>query len=219
MERMKTFLTYALMIILFYLFSNFAINTMLRNSYRDVPKGNINIERSDDGSEITIDRADSNKRQGYFTGKIKNTSDNVIDKKYVKVDSYYKGKLMQEKYLAFENLQPGEERNFKLLYNVGSIDEYKVSYVDEIPENRTKVDDAIDGVKNFVDKMKKGTLFGDTFGKWFGNDSDSSKSGNFIDRLFGSFRPVTVEGSNWELFIAVMWVWYAIPSGAIWFIL
>ena len=219
MARMKTFLTYALMIILFYLFSNFAINTMLRNSYRDVPKDNISIEQSDDGFEMTIDRADSNKRQGYFTGKIKNTSDQVIDKKYVKVDSYYKGKLMQEKYLAFENLQPGEERDFKLLYNVGSIDEYKVSYVDEIPENRTKVDDAIDGVKNFVDKMKKGTLFGNTFGKWFGNGSDGSESGSFVDRLFGSFTPVTVEGNNWELFIAVMWIWYAIPSGAIWFII
>ena len=32
---------------------------------------------------------------------------------------------MQEKYLAFENLQPGEERKFKLLYKVGQIDQFK----------------------------------------------------------------------------------------------
>ncbi len=220
MARMKTFLTYALMIILFYLFSNFAISTMIRTSYRDVPKNNINIEQSDDGFEITVDRADSNKRQGYFTGTVKNTSDKVIEKKYVKVDSYYKGKLMQEKYLAFENLKPGEERKFKLLYNVGSIDEFKVSYVDKIPENRTKIDDAIDGVKSFADKMKKGTLYDNTLGKWFGNNSKGNniKPGNIANRLYENFTPVSVQGNNLELFTAIMWVWYAIPAGAIWFI-
>ena len=57
---------------------------------------------------------------------------------------------MQSKYLAFENLQPGEERTFKLVFSVGNIDEYKVSYVDEIPINRTKLDDAIDAIKGFL---------------------------------------------------------------------
>ena len=208
------------MIILFYLFSNFAIATMIKTSYRTVPKNNISIEKSDDGFEIAVDRADSNKMQGYFTGSVKNTSDKVIEKKYVKVDSYYKGKLMQEKYLAFENLQPGEERKFKLLYDVGSIDEFKVSYVDKIPENRTKIDDAIDGVKNFADKMKKGTLLGNNTGNWFGNNLNNlgSKSRNVVDTAVENFTPVKVEGNSLELFTAIMWVWYAIPAGAIWFI-
>ena len=219
MERMKTFLIYALIIIFFYLFSNFAISTMLKTTYRDVKSENIHIEQSDNGFEITVNRADSNKSQAYFTGTVKNTSDTVIEKQYVKVDSYYKGKLMQEKYLAFENLQPGEERKFKLLYDVGQIDEFRVSYVDEIPENRTVVDDAIDGVKKFVNKAKNGTLLeGTIFEKWFGNSSNIS-DGNFVDRVFENFEPVHVEGSNLELFIAVMWIWYAIPSGAIWFII
>ena len=150
MDRMKTFLMYALWIVLFYLFSNFAITTMIKTTYRDVGKDNIHIEESDNGFEMTVERADSNRRQAYFTGTVKNTSDKVIDKQYVKVDSYYKGKLMQEKYMAFENLQPGEERKFKLLYNVGQIDEFKVSYVDEIPENKTAVDRAIDRIKEFA---------------------------------------------------------------------
>ena len=61
---------------------------------------------------------------------------------------------MQEKYLAFENLQPGEERKFKLLYKVGQIDQFKVSYVDEIPVNRTIIDKGIDKVIEFFDKAK-----------------------------------------------------------------
>lgn len=222
MERMQTFLKYALWIILFYLFSNFAISTMLKTTYRNVGSDNIHIEQSDNGFEMTVDRADSNRRQAYFTGTVKNTSDKVIDKQYVKVDSYYKGQLMQEKYMAFEDLQPGEERKFKLRYNVGQIDEFKVSYVDEIPENRTLVDDAIDKVKEFSGKVKNGNLFANTplekwFGKYDGNVKDGAKGA--ANGLFGAFKPVHVEGNDWELLVAVLWIWYAIPEGAIWFII
>ncbi len=204
MKRMRTFFTYALMIILFYFFSNFAADMMIRNSYQDVSKENIKMEQANNGFEINIDRADSNRRQAYFTGTVKNNSNKVIEKQYVKVDSYYKGKLMQEKYLAFENMQPGEERKFKLLYSVGQIDEYRVSYVDEIPVNRTLVDKGIDKVKEFFEKIKKVNIPGV---KGIGNT------------LKDNFEPVHVEGSNLELFIAVMWIWYALPSGAIWFII
>lgn len=212
MDRMKTFLMYALWIVLFYLFSNFAITTMIKTTYRDVGKDNIHIEESDNGFEMTVERADSNRRQAYFTGTVKNTSDKVIDKQYVKVDSYYKGKLMQEKYMAFENLQPGEERKFKLLYNVGQIDEFKVSYVDEIPENKTAVDRAIDRIKEFASKIKNNSLLGGSKG----NIRNGARS--WLDNIFGNFTPVHVEGEDWQIFIMAMWVWYAIPPGAIWFI-
>lgn len=221
MQRMQTFLKYALWIILFYLFSNFAISTMIKTTYRNVGKDNIHIQQADNGFEINVDRADSNRRQAYFTGTVKNNSDKVIDRQYVKVESYYKGKLMQEKYMAFENMQPGEERKFKLLYNVGKIDEYKVSYVDEIPENRTKVDDAIDNVKDFLGKVKGGSIFRNSiFGRLLGL-SDDGKGGikGTADKLFEDFEPVHVEGGDLELFAAVMWIWYMIPSGAIWFII
>ena len=155
MERMKTFFIYALIIVLFYFFSNFAINLLIANSYKEL-NNHIEIEQSDNGFSIIVDTANSNKQQGYFIGKVKNTSDQVIAKQYVKVDSYYKGKIMQSKYLAFENLQPGEERTFKLVFSVGNIDEYKVSYVDEIPINRTKLDDAIDAIKGFLGNVVDG---------------------------------------------------------------
>lgn len=117
---------------------------------------------------------------------------------------------MQEKYLAFENLQPGEERKFKLLYKVGQIDQFKVSYVDEIPVNRTIIDKGIDKVVEFFDKAKN---------KLKELDSPDIKIPGFV--------PVTVEGSNQLsdkandalLFGTILWIWYAIPSGAIWFIL
>ncbi len=203
MARMKTFFTYALIIVLFYLFSNFATDMMFANSYRDV-KNNVKIQQSDNGFQIELDKANSNRQQGYFTGVVRNTSDKVIEKQYVKVDSYYKGRLMQSKYLAFENLQPGEERRFKLLYSVGNIDEYRVSYVDEIPVNRTLIDDAIDKIKEFTSNLVN---------KLNGVSLDGT-----ADSIKNAFEPVHVEGSDFEIFIAVMWILYAIPPGAIWFI-
>lgn len=196
MDRMKTFFTYALIIILFWIFSNIASNLIIKNSYKSVADSKIEIEKTNNGFEINTEKANSNKRQSYFIGTVKNTSNKTIDKQYVKVESYYKGKYMQEKYLAFENLQPGEERKFKLLYELGNIDEYKVSYVNEIPVNKTIIDDAINAVKEFTQKNLK---------KINGENIKGTAKG-----ILNSFEPVHVEGENWQLLVAVLWILWVI---------
>lgn len=219
MKRMQTFLTYALIIIGFYFFSNFLIDFGISSSYKDVEQDKIKMEQSNNGFEIEVDKANSNRRQAYFTGTVKNNSDKVIEKQYVKVDSYFKGKLMQEKYLAFENMQPEEERKFKLLYSLGQIDEFRVSYVDEIPSNRTIVDKAIDKA---VEVFNKAKAFVSKFdGVSLDGTAEGVKNGasGIATKLKDGFKPVHVEGEDWELFVAVMLVWAAIPSGAIWFII
>ena len=219
MKRMQTFLTYALIIIGFYFFSNFLIDFGISSSYKDVEQDKIKMEQSNNGFEIEVDKANSNRRQAYFTGTVKNNSDKVIEKQYVKVDSYFKGKLMQEKYLAFENMQPEEERKFKLLYSLGQIDEFRVSYVDEIPSNRTIVDKAIDKA---VEVFNKAKAFVSKFdGVSLDGTADGVKNGasGIATKLKEGFKPVHVEGEDWELFVAVMLVWAAIPSGAICFII
>ena len=219
MKRMQTFFTYALIIIGFYFFSNFLIDFGISSSYKDVEQDKIKMEQSNNGFEIEVDKANSNRRQAYFTGTVKNNSDKVIEKQYVKVDSYFKGKLMQEKYLAFENMQPGEERKFKLLYSLGQIDEFRVSYVDEIPSNRTIVDKAIDKA---VEVFNKAKAFVSKFdGVSLDGTAEGVKNGasGIATKLKDGFKPVHVEGEDWELFVAVMLVWAAIPSGAIWFII
>ena len=219
MKRMQTFLTYALIIIGFYFFSNFLIDFGISSSYKDVEQDKIKMEQSNNGFEIEVDKANSNRRQAYFTGTVKNNSDKVIEKQYVKVDSYFKGKLMQEKYLAFENMQHGEERKFKLLYSLGQIDEFRVSYVDEIPSNRTIVDKAIDKA---VEVFNKAKAFVSKFdGVSLDGTAEGVKNGasGIATKLKDGFKPVHVEGEDWELFVAVMLVWAAIPSGAIWFII
>lgn len=243
MSRMKTFCTYALIIILFFFYSNLAINLLIKNSYKPVSSDKIAMPASYNGFEINIDRAESNNLQGYFTGTVKNNSDKVIDHQYVKVESYHKGKKMQEKYLAFENMKPGEERRFKLRYSVGKIDGFKVSYVDEIPINETKVDKAIRAGKGLFYqsyfKVKKDGFFGpnglfsSSDGGLFNSENglvatlrngifgDDDGSGNGAgssawNKFWSYFHPVHVEGEDWQLFIAVMIVLYYMPS--FWFL-
>ena len=220
MKRMQTFLTYALIIIGFYFFSNFLIDFGISSSYKDVEQDKIKMEQSNNGFEIEVDKANSNRRQAYFTGTVKNNSDKVIEKQYGEgVFLDYALELMQEKYLAFENMQPGEERKFKLLYSLGQIDEFRVSYVDEIPSNRTIVDKAIDKA---VEVFNKAKAFVSKFdGVSLDGTAEGVKNGasGIATKLKDGFKPVHVEGEDWELFVAVMLVWAAIPSGAIWFII
>lgn len=244
MSRMKTFFTYALIILLFFFYSNLAIELLIRNSYKPVSLNKIAVEQSDNGFEFNIKRAESNNVQGYFTGTVKNNSGETIDKQYVKVVSYYRGIPMQEKYLAFEDLKPGEERNFKLHYSVGKIDDFDVSYVDEIPVNETKVDKAIRTGKALFYrsyfKVKKDGWFGENglFSKGedglfnsdngliaamkkgiYGEDGDSGLVGGVKGAwhgLWSHFEPVHVEGEDWQLFIAAMWCLYMMPS--FWFL-
>lgn len=208
MKSMKRFFTYALIIILFWIFSSIAGNLILKNSYKSVANDKLIIEKTNNGFEINIEKANSNKQQAYFVGKVKNNSNKVIDKQYVKVESYYKGKFMQEKYLAFENMQPGEERKFKLLYEVGSIDEYRVSYVDEIPINKTIIDDAIEAVKGFT---KKAINYINGFSFDFGNIKEGA--GNLVEGAKDAFEPVHVEGEAWQLLPVVLFIIYVMPSG------
>lgn len=244
MSRMKTFFTYALLIFLFFLYSNIAIELLIRNSYKPVSLDKIEVEQSDNGFSIDIKRAESNNIQGYFTGTVKNNSDRVIDHQYVKVTSYYKGKQMQEKYLAFRDMQPGEERDFKLHYTVGKIDDFKVEYVDEIPIKETKVDKAIRATQGLFYqsyiKVKQDGFFGenglfsDSEGGLFnsenglmktlekgiyGEDGEGGAAGTVRgawNGLWSHFEPVHVEGENWQLFIAAMFCLYYMPS--FWFL-
>ena len=63
MKRMQTFFTYALIIILFWIFSSVASNLLLKNSYKSVASNKLIIEKANNGFEINVDRANSNKQQ------------------------------------------------------------------------------------------------------------------------------------------------------------
>ena len=201
MYRLKTFRNYCLCIIAFYIFSNIASNVLITNSYANLSEA-TNVIKSDEGITVETVNVKANRRQGIFTGKVINTSDYKIDKKYIRIRAYDGNILLQTRYLTVTDLKPKESREFSTKFTADEIDSYKVDFTNEVPIERTILDDAIDKVVELINDNKDKKIFGEN-GKI-------------------SFNPLDVTEynvPNWAWLMALGIVIYYIPSGAIWFII
>ncbi len=192
MARMKTFFTYALIIVAFIVYSNFAADVILNNSFKNLAAA-TSVTKSVDGLDVETTEVKANKRQGQFSGKVINTSNSKIDKKYIKVSAYDGDILLQTRYLTVNDIEPGESREFTTKFTADGIKSYKVDFVNEVPEERTILDDALDKVLAFFD--------------------DTKKNGIQLIDLDDFHLP------DWAWLVSIGVVLYAIPSGAIWFII
>lgn len=190
MSRLKTLGTYALIVIAFFFFSTFAADVILNNSYNNLSE-NTDITKSEEGLNVETIEVKANKRQGSFTGKVVNTSSSTVAKKYIRVRAYDGDILLQTRYMTVNDIAPGESREFTTKFTADGIDNYKVDFTDEAPIERTFIDDAIDKVKEFINENK-------------------------------GFKTIDVGEYNipdWAWVVSAGIVLYAIPSGAIWFII
>ncbi len=133
MDRMKTFLKYAIWIILFYIFSNLMIYLNIETTYQ-------NIGRKDNLSQITVYQAEATKINGRIKGKIYNNAENKITNNYLRVDLYSeRDNLLGSKYIDISNMRDNETRNFEIYFKVQDVDYYEITFTDnkeegELPE-------------------------------------------------------------------------------------
>ena len=83
MDRLKTFLKYALWLIGFFILSNFLIYVGLNSSYRD-------IERRDSVEEVQVYQAEATKVNGRIRGVIQNIDEKNLAGKYLEINMYSK---------------------------------------------------------------------------------------------------------------------------------
>ena len=76
MDRLKTFLIYALIVVGFIVFSEFLITVSLNASYKD-------IERRDTTSQVEISQAQATLVNGRIKGTIKDSPEDNLTGKYV----------------------------------------------------------------------------------------------------------------------------------------
>ena len=198
MGRLKTFRTYALLIIAFFIFSTIASNVLLKNSYVNLSTV-TDVTKSEDGMTVETVDVKANKRQSALEGKVTNTSGSAIEKKYIRVRAYDDDILLQTRYLTVNELEPGETRDFTTKFTADGINRYEVDFVDEAPIERTIIDDLIDKVLEFVNEKDKLGMI-------------SKYTGGFID-----LNDYDIPG--WAWLVSIGLVLYAIPSKAIWFII
>ena len=128
MDRMKTFLKYAIFIIAFYIFSNLLIYLNLETAYQ-------NIGRNDNLPQITIYQAQATKINGRIKGTIYNGKENKITNKYLRIDLYSeRDTYLGSKYIDVSTMREEETRNLEIYFKVQDVDYYEMKFTDEKEE-------------------------------------------------------------------------------------
>lgn len=140
MDRLKTFLIYALLIVLFFIFSEFLINVSLQASYND-------ITRRDNTEQVQIQEAQATLVNGKIKGTIKNSEQDYLTGKYVKIDLYSeRDNLLGTKYIEINTTETQNTQDFSMYFELTDVESYNISIVDQkeegeldlIPEELTK---------------------------------------------------------------------------------
>lgn len=125
MARMKTFLIYLLLIIVFFIFSQVMIYISINTTYQ---YKNVEI-KSIIPIEVEVQATSIN---GFAKGNIKNDKDENIEDKYLEIKCYSKHDiLMGTKYIKIDKINAKEEKEFEVRFNYNKVDKVVLNIVDE----------------------------------------------------------------------------------------
>ncbi len=151
MDKMKRFLMYLLILVAFYAFSNWMINAFLKVSYSDMHGYEINVKSEQ--LFVDVSEAKSSKRNGYINGIVKNNSEETVENKYLKVILLSKQKkVMGEKYVKIDKIEPNELRKFEVKFDNDSVKTFKIELADEKPEEEDFIELVKSNAKELVKK-------------------------------------------------------------------
>ncbi len=149
MDKMKSFLMYFLILVVFYIFSNIMINAFLKVSYSDMNGYEINVNSEQLFVDVT--EAKSSKRNGYINGIIKNNSEEKVENKYLKITLLSKRNVtMGEKYVKIDIIEPKQLRKFEVKFDNDNVKTFKIELVDTKPEEEDFVELVKNNVKDLV---------------------------------------------------------------------
>lgn len=151
MDKMKRFLMYLLILVAFYAFSNWMINAFLKVSYSDMHGYEINVKSEQ--LFVDVSEAKSSKRNGYINGIVKNNSEETVENKYLKVILLSKQKkVMGEKYVKIDKIEPNELRKFEVKFDNDSVKTFRIELADEKPEEEDFIELVKSNAKELVKK-------------------------------------------------------------------
>ncbi len=128
MGRMKTFLIYALIVIVVILLTDVIANICIESAYKDITQYEIKTEIP----KIQIQEAKTTNANGIIKGNIKNNGDTFLQNLFIKIDLISnKGNILGTEYLQVGNMQPGEEKEFSLNYHYYNVYTFTISVTDE----------------------------------------------------------------------------------------
>lgn len=127
MSRMLTFAKYLVIFIAFYFFVDFICFVGTSTMYKNLDKYSIECTQP----EVTIEEAKATSVNGYIKGKIKNNTNEIINKKYLKINLIAdNGINLGEKFIEISQLKQNETVDFTSEFNMQYVKEFKISLVD-----------------------------------------------------------------------------------------
>src|SRR5574344_145019 len=113
MSRMKTFLVYAILVIVVIVASDFLIKIILSSTYSEFEEYDIGVE----SPKVEMMQAIKRYSDGYIYGKVTNNTSQDINNKFIKIEFYsdIKNKLGTE-YVSISDLKVNESKVFEVNY-------------------------------------------------------------------------------------------------------
>ncbi|MGN1327289.1 MAG: hypothetical protein ACI4VQ_04375, partial [Clostridia bacterium] len=136
MSRLKTFRTYLILFVLFYIFVSVMSVGFIKGTYKKM-EGNIQKVES---LSVDVSDAQSTMVNGYIVGTLTNNTQNNTILKYVKIDfiSSRENKILT-KYIKVDELKSGETKNFTINFRAENIKSYNITIVDEYVQEKSDV--------------------------------------------------------------------------------
>lgn len=131
MERLKTFLIYILLVVGFFILSEFLINVSLNTTYKT-------IGRKDNLAQVKVYQAEATKVNGRMKGTIYQTQEEPIEAKYIQVDFYSARNIkLGTKYIELDKTK--EEQEFELYFKLNNVNYYDMSTTNEKTETEMEL--------------------------------------------------------------------------------
>lgn len=135
MKRMKTFLTYLLLLLGFFVVSLILEDGLLMKMYANITGNTNGTYGVSSGFQIEMVDSRATNVNGYLRFKIKNTTGHFIEKCYVKIDLYSKQNLLAAtKYFEINDFEANEEKKFELKFKANEISRYEITMTEEAPD-------------------------------------------------------------------------------------
>lgn len=138
MAKMQTFTIYVLIIISFFILSNFLEGQLIEQMYKPL-SGSTKEEFSYNGEKTALDLevidAKATRMNGVLTVKVTNNTSQKIDKAYLRTDLFAKKDIKAlVRYIEINDLEPGQSKDYKLKFRAGYVDTYKVAVKEDFPD-------------------------------------------------------------------------------------
>lgn len=129
MKRMKTFLIYAILVLVVILSTDFIANLCLESGYKPINK----YEIATTSPEITVIKAETTNANGRIKGTVTNKSNKLMQGLFIKIELLSDiGNTLGIEYLQVGNLQPKESKEFELSYRYYNVDNFVISTTNEV---------------------------------------------------------------------------------------